>query len=110
MTPNITLPYQYASNPRAGTATSFFIWFGASIVMAGLTLFGVTTIPWAIVALPAAIMSLRIWLYSMLRNAVHEALRLADADYELDGIVETQIEEQNKRGLTPGFLNEKLIG
>lgn len=110
MTPDIELPYEYADNPRAGTITIVALYIVASLVMLTLKLTLLPWISWLTVALPVILLAARTWLYSLIRNATHEALRAADADANLDSIVESQMAEKRRLGLTPGFLDAALIG
>lgn len=105
MTPD--LPYPYSINTQSGgsvmraTVIVFTVALGVLAYLA--------YVPAWSVAVPAVLLGLRVFLYSLIRNATHEAFRMADADAHLDGIVEDQIARAKSVGLTPGFLNEQLL-
>lgn len=105
--PDLDLPYDYNENTRSGGLVFRVALVVATIALAVLFYFSIVPM-WAIFA-PFTIFAIRVFLYTLIRNAVHEATRMADVDSHLDGIVMDQIAEQKRVGLTPGFLNSKLL-
>ena len=107
------LPYDYTVNNRDGHPFVHMLAGVSSVVMLALNFFGWTNIPSWLVTLPAIVMVLRWFLYTLLTNAFHEALRNAERDSYLDEIVTAEAEardvEERKGALDPGFFNDKLL-
>lgn len=82
---NIEIPERYG-NTRALTIQTGGAAFFASVVMLIANYYNPGFInPW-IAFLPLILIAVRIFLYGLLVNAFHEALRLAEADSEIDNI------------------------
>lgn len=107
------LPYAYAANSRAASYPGVIMHGVATAVLFGLDHFGYLTVAGWLIALPMILLFARSYLYTLLVNAFHTALRQAEADSYLDTIVETAAEardaEERKSALTPGFFTEQFF-
>jgi hypothetical protein len=101
------LPYPYTKNTGAFSGAYAVITGVVTIALCGFAYFGLT--PWAAAAIPAAILAVRVWLFTLIFNAVHLGLRSAELDAILDESVADEIAERAKRTLTPGFMTEAMI-
>lgn len=101
-----TLPY--AEN--GGFAPRWFRYaaLGASALLAALKLTGVLATTWLVVAAPLLVIAGLFLLHRCIRNASHEAIRLADADDALDQMVMQNVGHNAKRTLTPMLFGKHL--
>lgn len=110
---DLQLPYAYTTNYQAG---SIPLMIGAVVLSAALFAFSdyITPLATAVCLLPLALLGVRIFLYSLIRNAVHAATRAADMDRNLDLLIQNQIAEYHRevasRTLTPARMNDALTG
>lgn len=98
----------YAENPGSVTITEAVVLTLASAAMTGTNWFGITHISPFIVVTPVVALVAIMILYRTVRNATHEAIRLADADAALDDHVMEMTQRAAKRTLTPMTLAASL--
>jgi hypothetical protein len=92
---------RYFHNTRAGGVVYILCSLILTMALISLNLFGVTTLPFWLVYAPVIQLLARIWLYGLLVNATHEALRMADNDSIIDDMLaEQQGPEQVQMGST----------
>lgn len=100
---DLDLPYDYIDNPRAGSVTGVVIALVASIGLGLMAYFDpieLFTIPWWVAIIPIGLVAIRGFLFSIILNATHEALRGAEQDKRLDKIIyDRAIAEQNAQPL-----------
>lgn len=111
---DLDLPYEYIDNPRAGSVTFAVIAVIASIGLGLLSYFDpidLFTIPLWVAALPAGFVFLRGFLFSVILNATHEAMRGAEQDKRLDKFIyDREIkEQQNRTILNSQVFAQKII-
>jgi hypothetical protein len=106
---DLDLPYGYSENTQGGTLTTVAVCVAASAVMLALNFFNITNLSGYLVAAPIAMIVFRGWVYSLIRNGVHAAVRQAESDSKLDAIVQEAIDAKKRVGLTPGFLDARLL-
>lgn len=93
------MPHFY--NTRAGGYTFVAISVLLSLVLGLLQFFTALPIPLWFTLLPVVQLAARVWLYTLMMNAGHEALRLAEADAMLD-------DQMFERGMT-GTVNSNIL-
>jgi hypothetical protein len=101
-------PLAYTTNTKAFTLVEA----GACVVLTiGLVIAKLTgwlAISWSLVATPILFVGAMMYLYGFLRNAIHEAIRLADADAYLDEQNIALIKNRADRTLTPMRVADAL--
>lgn len=107
---DIELPYEYSNNNQSFGMVAAIACTLATAALVATSYFHLYPIPSWTIFVPLGLLAIRVFFYTLIRNAVHEATRMADTDSRLDDIVIDHIETKKRFGLTPGFLNEQLIG
>jgi hypothetical protein len=98
----------YSRNTRAFTFKEAGLVVALTVVLIVAKLLGWLAISWTLTAIPLLFVGAMMYLYSFLRNAIHEAIRLADADAYLDDQNIARINEMSKRTLTPTRLADAM--
>ena len=107
------LPH-YVHNPRGGSIRFAILLTLTSLVMAGITYFGVYAIPYWLCAIPFAVVVHRAYFFSLYRNAVHDAMRDAAMDARLDNIIaeryaNSTLDMKSGNTLDAAFFQRKLV-
>jgi hypothetical protein len=105
----MNLPYPYFKNPRGGSLTSWLVALIMSGVFAGLIHYGYLSVPLSLALIPIAMNFLQGFLFNVIRNAVHDGMRKAEADFELDEMRREQDAREQNAALTPSVFSAKLI-
>lgn len=105
---NIEIPERYG-NTRAATIQTGAACVFATVVMLIANYYNPGFIHPVIAFLPAAALLVRLFLYGLLVNAFHEALRLAEADSEIDNI-ESMVRMEGGEDIDPSILNASNFG
>lgn len=103
---NVDLPYPYWTNMRWGGYVARGATVLLSVILASVVFFThqpTAYYAWALA--PVVLLAIRVFFYTLIRNATHEATRMAN----LDDRIEAAIAEEKRVGLTPGFLHAKLL-
>lgn len=102
-----TLPYTV--NPRSLEYPSRYVLVAATVIMGGIKLAGyANSLSWGFVFAPVLTLAAMMLAYNLIRNAVHEGVRLADADDYLDRQVITSMERDRIMKLTPERLSAAM--
>ena len=103
----IELPYEYSDNTRGGT----LLYVAASVILTGVLVavhFFLYALPWLVITAPIIVVAIRAILFLSVRNGVHEALRDAQMDKNLDDYMEEEYKRRQKRTLTPSIFTATL--
>jgi hypothetical protein len=100
----------YAENPGSVTVTEAVVLTLASAAMTASNFFGYTKINPVVAVAPFVLLIVIMIAYRTIRNATHEALRLAASDAALDEHVLEQSRSAASRTLTPMVLRAQMDG
>ncbi len=107
---DVELPYPYWTNMRWGGYVARGLTVLLSVILAAVVFFlHLAPINYAWATAPVGLLAIRVFFYTLIRNATHEATRMADLDSRLDNKVEDAIAAEKRYGLNPGFLHAKLL-
>lgn len=113
MTPDdLNLPFEYSTHSRAGGRALIALTVGITLCLIAAHVFA--GLAWTIVSVPSILLFFRAYFFSLIRNATHEAMRMASLDAQLDGIVREQtkkiVEHKATRTFTPARMAEAMEG
>lgn len=99
----------YFNNTKAMPQRDALALVGVAVVAAGLKLYGlIPDISWLWILAPVAFVLAMSIAFGLIRNAVHEALRLAENDSFLDAKAQDAARRAEEVHLTPAKLSRKL--
>ena len=104
---DLELPYPYTENHRAGSTKFMATCFALSGACIIIGLAGLPAAFWMALG-PIGLMALRMFLFDVIRNATHEAIRRAQADSRLDHFIAEGAYYARTHGMTPDDLKQRL--